>query len=89
MSEHDSGEGRLVSLEADQRTYIVDYDVTVHSEVTGSSGTFSPPKVVRSYLLRITARRNENIPDGEFSLKTSNETMRVRRSRGQWNVVQP
>jgi len=92
LTERDSGEGRLVSLVADQRTYIVDYDLTVDSEVTGSSGTFSPPRVLTRHLLRITARNNDNnerIPNGEFTLQTQNEILRVRRSQGQWSVVQP
>jgi hypothetical protein len=89
MSEHDSGEGRLVLLEADQRTFTVDYDLKVESNVSGSSGTFDPPRVLRRQFLRITPRNNESVPDGDFSLKTNNEILRVRRSHGQWSVVEP
>jgi hypothetical protein len=88
MTEHDSGSGRLVSLEADQSEHIVDYELSVDTRVTGSSGRFDPAKVVKHYSLQVKPRGNDRIRDGEFTLKTNSELLRVRKVGTRWVVVQ-
>lgn len=89
MTEHDSGVGRLVSLEADQNEYFVDYELIVDAQVTGSSERFDPAKVVKHYSLVVKPRGDDKIGDGEYTLKTSKEILRVRKVGSRWVVVQP
>jgi hypothetical protein len=87
MHEHDSGEGRLQSLEADSRVFVVDYVLDVDSEVKGESATLSPVTVEFRYALRVKPRNNETIPDGEYTLKTLKEILRVRKIGLGWKVI--
>jgi hypothetical protein len=89
MTEHDSGPGRLVSLEADQTEHFVDYELSVDTQVMGSSERFAPAKVVKHYSLRVKARGDDRVRDGEYTLKTNNEILRVRKIGSRWVVVQP
>lgn len=89
MTENESGQGRLVSLAADQTTFTVDYELTVDTQTKGSSATFDPVKVVKNYSLKVTPRGVDKIRDGEYTLKTKNETLRVRKVGSRWVVIQP
>jgi hypothetical protein len=89
MPEHESGMGRLVSLEADQSEYFVDYDLTVDPPVMGSSERLDPARVVKHYSLVVKARGQDQIRDGEYTLKTNKEVLRVRKIGSRWVVVQP
>jgi hypothetical protein len=86
MIEHDSGKGRLLSLAADQREYMVDFVLDVKTEVTGESGRFSPPRVVAQYFLRVD-EKGQAIRNGEYTLKTSQEILRVRKTGRAWQVI--
>jgi hypothetical protein len=89
MTEHDSGVGRLVSLEADQNEYSVDYKLSVDTRVTGSSERYDPPKVGKHYSLVVKQHGDDKIRDGEYTLKTNNEILRLRKVGSRWVVVQP
>lgn len=89
MTENDTGEGRLVSLEPDQSEYFVDYNLSVDTQVTGSSERFDPLKTVKHYSVVVKSRGGDAIHDGEYTLKTSNEILRVRKIGSRWVVVQP
>jgi hypothetical protein len=89
MTEHESGVGRLVSLEADQSEFFVDYDLTVDPQVVGSSERDDPVKVVKHYSLQVKPRKDDKIRDGEYTLKTSKEVLRIRKIGSKWVVVQP
>jgi len=89
MAEHDNGEGRLVSLEADQSEYFVDYELDIDTNTTGSSERSDPLKIVKNYFLRVKPHVGDKIPDGEYILKTNKETLRVRKIGSKWVVVQP
>jgi hypothetical protein len=90
MTEHYAGEGRLVSLSADQREYFVKYEITVDTDVRGGpSAITSPPKVEKRYSLTVKPRNRESIADGEYTLQTDREILRVRKSGQTWTVVQP
>jgi hypothetical protein len=52
-------QGGLVSLEADQSEHIVDYELSVDTQVTGSSGRFDPAKVVKHYSLQVKPGGND------------------------------
>jgi hypothetical protein len=86
MIEHDSGKGRLLSLAADSREYTVEFVLDINAEVTGESARFSPPRVVRQYSLSVK-EKGQAIPDGAYTLKTSNEILRVRKTGRTWLVV--
>jgi hypothetical protein len=79
MTEHDSGAGRLVSLEADQSEHFVDYELSVDRQVTGSSEKFDPAKTVKHYSLQVKPLGNDQIRDSEFTLKINTEILRVRK----------
>ena len=87
MSEHETGEGRLVSLEADQSEHFVDYELDVDTQTAGSSERFDPLKIVKHYSLRVKPRGDDKIRDGEFTLKTEQEILRVRKVGSRWVVV--
>lgn len=87
MTENDSGEGRLVGVGNDSRAYTVDYVLEVVPKVTGQSARFSPPKMEVGYSLQVEPRNNETIPDGEYTLETSKEILRVCKSGPRWQVV--
>jgi hypothetical protein len=53
MQEHDSGEGRLVSLEADQNEYFVEYELDIDTQTSGSGERFEPLRVVKHYRLQV------------------------------------
>jgi len=89
MTERESGVGHLVSLSADQSEYNVDYDLTVDTQVMGSSETFDPARVVKNYVLTIKPRGNQEIPDDEYTLQTRDEILRVRKVGSKWIVVLP
>lgn len=89
MTEQDSGVGRLISLEVDQGEYFVDYNLSVDTQVTGSSEKFDPAKVVKHYSLQVKPRGDDKIRDGEYTLKTNKEILRVRKVGTRWVVVQP
>ena len=67
MPEHDSGEGRLVSLEADQSEYFVDYELDVDTQTAGSSERLDPVRIVKNYSLRVRPRGDDRIRDGEYT----------------------
>lgn len=87
MTEHDSGEGRLVSLRSDQSEYFVYYELGVDTQVTGTSERYDPAKVVKRYSLVVKARAGDNVCDGEYTLRTSREILRVRKTGTLWMVV--
>jgi hypothetical protein len=89
MTEHDSGVGRLVSLGADQSEYFVEYSLSIDTQVMGSSEKFDPARTVKHYSLTVTAQGADNIRDGEFTLKTNSEILRVRKVGTRWVVVVP
>ncbi len=68
---------------------MVEYVLDVDTEVTGESATFSPPKVEQRYSLQVKPRNNETIPNGEYTLKTSKEILRARKSEPRRQVVLP
>ena len=84
MIERESGKGRLVSLAADSRVHIVDFVLDVETEITGENERQSPPRVVRRYSLQIN---DQAIPDGEYTLETPKETLRVRKAGKSWQVI--
>jgi hypothetical protein len=86
MTERDSGKGRLVSLDASQREYMVDFDLEITTEPTGERARFPPPRIVRKYSSSIK-EEGKTIPNGEYVLKTSNETLRVRKTGRRWFVI--
>jgi hypothetical protein len=86
MIEHDSGKGRLVSLAADQREYMVEFVLNVKLEVTRESARLSPPRKVPRYSLSVN-EKGQAIPEGDYTLKMSNETKRVRKTGRMWIVV--
>jgi hypothetical protein len=57
MTEQDSGKGRLVSLEADQTEYFVDYELTVDTQVMGSNERFDPAKDGKALLIADKAQQ--------------------------------
>ena len=73
MLERDTGKGRLVSLASESRMYIVDYSLETDTDA---------PE--RHYSLEID---EPGIPDGEYTLKTSDAMLRVRKIGPQWQVV--
>jgi hypothetical protein len=73
MLERDSGKGRLVSLASDSRMYIVDYVLETDTEA---------PE--RRYSLEID---EPEIPDGGYTLKTSDAVLRVRKTGRKWQVI--
>jgi hypothetical protein len=75
MRERDSGKGRLVSMAVGSRMFIVDYVLETDSE--------TDPNTPR-YTLEI---EDEEVPDGEYNLRTSDTNLRVRKFRDQWQVV--
>lgn len=87
MIEHDEGEGSLVSLSAEPLNCMVDNTLDIKTEVKGQSATFSPPHVERYYSLSIRPRAKQVIPDGEYTLKTAQEILRVRKVGAAWKVV--
>jgi len=89
MTEHESGDGRLVSLEADQTEHLVDYELTVEPQVTGSSERYDPPQLVKHYSLFVRPRVGDQIRDGEYTLKTNQEILRVRKVGTRWVVILP
>lgn len=53
------------------------YELSVDTQVTGSSGRFDPAKVVKHYSLQVKPGGNDRIRDGEFTQKTNSELLRV------------
>lgn len=82
-----SGTGRLVALDASAREYMVDYVLLVVQDVTGQSGTFSPPQVWTHHAISID-EKSQSIPSGpDYTLKTAEEILRVRKTPTGWIVV--
>jgi hypothetical protein len=79
----------LVSLEPDRTEYFVDYSLSVDTRVTGSSERFDPLKTMMHYSLAVKRRNGDAIHDGEYTLKITNEILRVRKIGSRWAVVQP
>jgi hypothetical protein len=89
MPNRDSGEGRLVSLEADQSEYFVEYEIDIDTQTAGSSERFAPLTGVKNYTLRVKPHGYDQIRDGEYTLKTKRGVLRVRKVGLGWQVVQP
>lgn len=87
MTEHEAGEGKLISLTNQRRVYMVDYVLDVETRIGGESKTVSPPRVVRSYSLQVRPLGNDELPDGSYSLGTDDEILDVRHLGQEWEVV--
>lgn len=84
------GEGRLLSLGADAKDYVVRYEYTVETEISGTSETFDPARIERRYTVnRIEDPNGETTPTGEYTLKITESTLRIRKTGRGWTVVIP
>ena len=86
MIDTDSGVGRLQSLGPDSDVYEVGYDFSVESALTGNSAVYSPPQTPKRYRISID-EANQKIPNGDYTLQTSSEILRLEKAQGVWRVI--